>query len=298
MTARTFGLPERMIIDSHTHILPDDFRTDTERFLRADQTFRDLFSSPRARSASAGELIHAMNEAGVDMAVAAGYGWTSIHVAKMSNDYILEAARRQPDRIIPFCSASPLWGREAVLELERCAAAGARGIGELHPDSQGFLNSDFATLAPFFDAARSLDLPVLLHTSEPVGHSYRGKGTVIPELSLALAEAFPQNRFIFAHFGGGLPFYSLMPEVRTALKNVRFDSAASPLLYGPQVYRAASDAAGADSLLFGSDYPLVSQRKALDELERSGGLDDHETALVLGKNAARFLSTGPGRRPA
>jgi hypothetical protein len=189
--------------------------------------------------------------------------------------------------LIPLCSANPIWGSDAISEIERCAAAGARGIGELHPDSQNFLGSDFAALTPFFAAARSLRMPVLIHASEPVGHSYPGKGTVTPGYALALARAFPENVLVFAHFGGGLPFYSLMPEVHRQLKNVYFDSAAFPFLYSPGVFSAVAAAAGADRVLFGSDFPLVSQQRALAEFE-DGGLSESDRVAVLSGNAKRL----------
>jgi predicted TIM-barrel fold metal-dependent hydrolase len=280
-----------MLFDAHTHILPEEFRTQKQRFLERDATFRALCASPKARSATVEELVAEMDRSGVDASVAAGYGWTDIETARCANDYALKAASAHPRRIIPFCSVNPLWGRDAITEVERCAKAGARGIGELHPDTQNFLDSPFETLAPLFNIARLLGLPVLMHTSEPVGHAYPGKGTVTPEYSLALAQAFPSNTFIFAHFGGGLPFYALMPEVRAALQNVWFDSAAFPFLYRPEVFTAATAAAGANRILFASDFPLVTQRRALEEF-RQAELSEEQRAAVLGGNAAGLLGMG------
>jgi predicted TIM-barrel fold metal-dependent hydrolase len=276
-----------MIVDSHTHILPDEFRTERDRILARDMTFRALFSSPKATSASAADLLAEMEQAGVDACAIAGYGWTDFETAQLSNNYLLESARNNPGNLIPLCSVNPLWGKLATDEIERCAAAGARGIGELHPDTQNFLNMDFRSLAPFFDAARSLSLPVLMHSSEPVGHNYPGKGTVTPAYSLALAKAFPKNTFVFAHFGGGLPFYALMPEVRRELANVYFDSAAFPFLYRPEVFSVVGTAAGYDRILFASDFPLLSQQRALDEL-RCTRLADSDFNQITGTNAAQF----------
>ena len=45
---------------------------------------------------------------------------------------------------------------------------------------------------------------------------------------------------IAAHWGGGLPFYALMPEVRDALQNVWFDTAAGHLLYDRRSIDASS----------------------------------------------------------
>lgn len=129
---------------------------------------------------------------------------------------------------------------------------------------------------------------ILVHASEPVGHGYPGKGTVTPDLLMALVSAFPNNTFIFSHFGGGLPFYGLMPEVKSALKNVYFDSAASSFLYTPEVFDVAARAVGAEKIVFASDFPLVTQRRALDEFEQAG-LSPEQSRLVRGANAAQLL---------
>ena len=280
-----------MIIDSHTHILPDEFRRERARILKVDATFAALFSAASAKTADAEALIASMDRAGVDVSVAAGYGWTDEGVARLANDYALDAARRHPGRIFPFCSANPLKGDSAAREVRRCAEAGVKGIGELHPDTQGFSSSDPAILgrlAPLMDAARAFHLPVLVHASEPLGHAYPGKGTFTPDKALALAQAYPANVLIFAHFGGGLPFHALMPEVARSLGNVYFDSAAQPFLYTPSAYAATVAAAGGGRVLFASDFPLTSQQRAL-KAARAGGLDGPDEVRVFGANAARLL---------
>ncbi len=276
------------VFDTCTHVLPPVFGHDRERISRTDATFRSLFANPKAKIVQTEDLVASMDQAGIDMSVCAGFGWTDPGVARESNDYNLEAARSHPDRLVAFCSVNPLWGEDAAAEVRRCSEAGAKGIGELHPDTQGILDADMASLAPVFDAARELGMPVLVHASEPVGHGYPGKGTVTPDLLMALVNAYPNNRFIFSHFGGGLPFYGLMPEVKTALKNVYFDSAAFPFLYRPEVFDVVARAVGAEKILFASDYPVVSQKRALNEFERAG-LSSEQSRLVRGQNAAQLL---------
>ena len=279
----------QLTIDTCTHILPEAFVSERERVSRADRTFRSLFADPKATFAQTKDLIASMDAAGVDVSVCAGFGWTDPEIARESNDYNLEAARSHPDRLVAFCSVNPLWGEDAVAEVRRCHEAGAKGIGELHPDTQGIIDADLAALAPVLDTAKELEMPVLIHASEPVGHGYPGKGTVTPELLMALVNAFPNNTFTFSHFGGGLPFYGLMPEVKSALKNVYFDSAAFPFLYRPEVFDVVARAIGSEKILFASDFPLVTQRRALDEFSGSG-LDAEQSQQVRGANAARLLN--------
>ena len=104
----------QLTIDTCTHVLPETFAVNRERISRADRTFRGLFADPKAKFAQTPDLIASMDEAGVDVSVCAGFGWTDPEVARESNDYNLEAARLHPDRLIAFCSVNPLWGEDAV----------------------------------------------------------------------------------------------------------------------------------------------------------------------------------------
>jgi predicted TIM-barrel fold metal-dependent hydrolase len=79
-----------------------------------------------------------------------------------------------------------------------------------------------------------------------------------------------------------------MPEVATVLRNVYFDTAASPFLYNPQVYAAVSSLVGADKVLFGSDYALLRPHRLLAEIAASS-LTPQEREAVQGGNAARVL---------
>ena len=138
-----------MIIDFHAHLYPPSFKTRREEIIiRQDDTFALLFGNPKARIASAPELLLAMDKSNVDVTVTLGLGWTSLNVAREANEYILRAAASSDDRLIPFCSVNPAWGNEAVQEIERCAARGARGIGELHPDTQNFDITDHNLKCP------------------------------------------------------------------------------------------------------------------------------------------------------
>lgn len=277
-----------MIVDFHTHLLPGSFRSRRESIAGRDATFAALFGAGGAhRMASADELAAAMDEDGVDVSVVMGYGWCDIDTAREANDCLLEAAAKHQGRIAAFCAVHPGWGDAALAEVDRCAAAGAKGIGELHPASQGIDLLRDAPLTPLMRLAEERGLIVAVHGSEPVGHAYPGKGTSTPEKLLGLAERFPDVRFVFAHWGGGLPFYGLMPEVRRALANVHFDSAASPLLYDERVFSAAAQCAGIERVLLGSDYPLVHAGRVIEQARRALSPGDADAAL--GGNAAALL---------
>jgi predicted TIM-barrel fold metal-dependent hydrolase len=108
---------------------------------------------------------------------------------------------------------------------------------------------------------------------------------------LQLASNFPDLTIVLAHWGGGLPFYELMPEIRDALRNVYYDTAASTYLYSFDIFKTVTGITGAHRVLWGTDYPLLSQAKFLARV-RACGLSREDMDAILGGNAARLLRLG------
>jgi len=276
-----------MIIDFHCHVFPPHIKKNRNRYIESDPTFAILYDDKKAKLATTEELIASMDRAGVDKSVILNIGWMTHELTVETNDYILESVARYPDRLIGFCSVQPLAYEAALEEVERCAKAGARGIGELRPDIQMFDLCDDQVMGPLMKMMKKHKLILLSHASEPVGHIYPGKGSVTPDMLYPFIAGYPDITMVLAHWGGGLPFYALMPEVKETLKNVYFDSAASPFLYSPQVYDQVSQLVGAEKILFGSDYPLLEQGRSLQEVAPQMTTEARD--LVLGGNAARLL---------
>ncbi|HSW57654.1 MAG TPA: amidohydrolase family protein, partial [Dehalococcoidales bacterium] len=120
------------------------------------------------------------------------------------------------------------------------------------------------------------------------GHLYPGKGDTTPELIYPFILAYPELRLVCSHWGGGLPFYALMPEVSKTLQNVYFDCAASPYLYRPQIYPQVASLVGAERILFGSDYPLLKPERVVKEIQGSG-LGAEAVNQILSLNARKLL---------
>ena len=277
----------RMIIDFHTHVFPPEVREKRDEYLGRDESFRELYASPKARIATADELLTSMDAAGVDVSVACGFAWRDAELCVRHNDYLLEAAAKSNGRLIALCTVQPS-DKGAREELKRCASAGARGLGELRPVQQGYglIDSEEADLLAW--AADAYDLLLLFHASEPVGHRYPGKAGLPLDQLWRFVEDFPGVTVIAAHWGGGLPFYALMPEVRDVLDRLYVDTAATSLLYRPEVYARGIELVGAERILFGSDFPLIAQEHALEET-RQATVDEGARRLILGENARRLL---------
>ena len=277
-----------MTIDFHTHVFPPQIKKDRQKYVELDPCFAILYSDPKARIATTDELIASMDEADIDISVITNIGWTTHELCLETNDYIMESVARYPERLIGFGTVQPQSPEGAVAEVERCAKAGLKGVGEMRPDIQLLDLTDELMMAPFVEALIRHKLILLTHASEPVGHGYPGKGNITPEVLYPFIINFPELTIVCAHWGGGLPFYALMPEVKKAMANVFFDTAASPLLYTPEIYNQVIQLVGANKILFGSDYPLLAPARLIKEI-KALNLPKETENLILSENARRLL---------
>jgi len=275
-----------VIVDAHTHAFPPEWIADRVNHCRRDRWFGDLYEAPSAKMIDAVALMSAMDSAGVALAIACGWPWLDPGLCREHNDYLAGAARTSNGRLAWLGIVAPT-SSDAAAETERCLALGASGIGELNADAQGVDIAKPGFLADVVAVLTASERPLLLHASEPVGHRYPGKGTATPDRLLTFLSANPELRVVLAHWGGGLPFYELMPEVATHTRNVVYDTAASSYLYRPGVFRAVLDIAGRERVLWASDHPVLGMGKFLERTQRLAAIHPHEWAPVMSDNARR-----------
>ncbi len=106
-----------------------------------------------------------------------------------ANDALLAAAEASEGRLVPFCRVDPR--ADPVGELERCLAAGARGV-KLHPRAERF-DLRHPGVAAVLAVAAERRLPVIVHS-----------GLGIPSLgcdALTLGERYPEAPLVLAHVG-------------------------------------------------------------------------------------------------
>ncbi len=275
----------RPIVDAHTHIFPPEFVRDREAICRRDEWFAELYQNPKSLLATEEDILASMNDAGFRSSIVCGFPWRDSGLCREHNDYLLDVAGRNVGRIAAIATISPT-DHGAAKEAERCFEAGAVGIGELNADAQGFDLSVPTSLKAIADICRDFDKPILFHVSEPVGHLYAGKGTATPDRLLRFLLEYPDVKVVAAHWGGGLPFYELMPEVAELTRNLVYDSAASTYLYRSSVFPSVIDLVGAERVLMGTDYPVLRQDRFVRRILKHDLSDDILDA-ILWRNAAR-----------
>ncbi|HUY99309.1 MAG TPA: amidohydrolase family protein [Thermomicrobiaceae bacterium] len=289
--ARHLSAP--IVVDAHTHVFEPEVCSGRHVYVPRDRWFGHLYQDPRAVLVPVEELIASMDAAGIDHSIVCGFPWADPGLCRAHNDYLNASAGAFPTRISWLATVVP-GDTSAANEAARCFDLGAVGVGELNADAQGFDFREPRELAALAEACQGRDLPILFHVSEPVGHEYPGKGTATPEKFVRFLAAFPDLRVVAAHWGGGLPFYELMPEVAALARNVVYDSAASTYLYRFEVFRAVLDTVGAERVMMASDYPVLRQKRFLRRV-RASGLRPEETGPVLGGNARRVFRLAKGR---
>jgi predicted TIM-barrel fold metal-dependent hydrolase len=280
-------LPARIVVDAHTHVFTSEVVQGRERYVGRDLWFEHLYADPRALLVTGEELLTSMDAAGITQAVVCGFPWHDPGICHEHNDYMAQTCAGSDGRLVWLGTVSPAFDDHAAGEAERCFRLGAVGIGELNADAQRFDLTSPAPLSPLVEVCVAWDRPLMLHVTEPVGHVYPGKGTATPDRLIRFLEHFPLLRVVAAHWGGGLPFYELMPEVARLAERVVYDSAASTYLYRFEVFRTVIDLVGPDRVMFGSDYPVLRQDRFLKRVSLTPWRDADEEASVLGATARR-----------
>jgi uncharacterized protein len=290
------------VVDAHVHLYPPEIngepaawagRTGEAHWAQlCTRTRRD--GRPVQGFPSVEQLLRDMDAAGVALAVLLGWYWEKPEACAAQNRFYASCVRTHPDRLAAFATLHPAAGREAVLaEIRRARDEGLIGLGELSPHSQGYRVDD-PVFHEVLGLAAELRLPVNLHVTDPAAKSYPGR-IVTPLADFTrLARGFPRVTFILAHWGGLLPLVDLSVA---ALPNLFYDTAASPLIYAPDVFRRMLDVVGAERVLFGSDYPLILFPRVETQPGFAGflaqiagaGLTAAERTALLGANATRIL---------
>jgi len=274
-----------MIIDFHTHIFPRDVLISRD-FYMDDPGFKLLYSSDKSVVIDHSELADYILENRLYGAVAMSFPWDGERHCARQNEYMASISGR--NNIYSF-GMIPLCGSKSIrVYAEEIKAYGLYGIGEIAFYKDGMSYSNIKYLREVLEVSSEFDLPVCLHLNEPVGHHYSGKYepsfAVVYELIRDVAGA----AVILSHWGGGMLFYELMPEVRVTLKNVFYDIAATPYLYRSDIYDTALKIIGSEKIIFGSDYPLLGLERYKSSIEAEiNSADDRDN--IFGNNARRIL---------
>jgi predicted TIM-barrel fold metal-dependent hydrolase len=274
-------------IDSHVHITPPGITANWQKYAEKEPYFSLLSNAKHNMFASADDAASMLEKEGFDKAVVFGFAFRDLGLCSYVNDYVIESVKKFPDKLIGFAVAPPA-AQNAAKEIERCFSAGLKGVGELFPAGQEI---DLVKKEAVMDIANTcveLNIPLLLHANETLGHDYAGKTDVPMRHLETFVTNNPNLKIILAHFGGGIFIYETMKEIKEKFKNVYYDTAVTPFIYDERIYSAAKAVGLCERILFGSDFPILPPLRYMDGLNKSA-LSEEEKVMILGENARKLF---------
>jgi predicted TIM-barrel fold metal-dependent hydrolase len=287
-------LSNLVAIDTHVHVECDahgHYSMDDE-LLEASAAY---FKASDNRAPTLEEIAAYYRERRIAAVVFTVDSHTATGHPALSSLEIIEQARAHDDILIPFASVDPNDGASAVARLRDLAVAGARGL-KLHPSLQRFSPNDPAHY-PLYDAIQELRLPMVVHTGQTgIGAGLPGgRGVKLrysdPLLLDDVAADFPDLTVILAH--PSVPWQDIAISMATHKANVFIDlSGWSPKYFPPALVRAAGGPLRR-KVLFGSDYPLITPDRWLNDFAQLE-IKDEARPLILKENAIRVLGLGEG----
>jgi len=300
-----------MIIDAHVHVYSFPSFRDLSRHIRTMEdaiAFRtrypELYQCNNTEEPydNSDQLIADMDKNGVALAI------VQARAGKVSNDLVLQAARRYPDRLIPLARVGhdqeaagylddPTPAREqAPEELERALGSmGMKGVGgthiraftdEIHPERIAkHLDGIMRVVAKY-------EVPIQFPTAwtQFPGGLYWGDPLWVDEV----APRYPNVPIILQKMGRSIARY-FDSAMTVALRNVNvyFDVVGT----SPQHLRFAIDKLGADRIMFGTDWSATwhwlrvpatlheIRMKVLDDAK----LTEAEREQILWKTATKIF---------
>ena len=270
-----------MIVDFHVHPFTEESLTMLPEAFWAHP--RQNFGIQH-QAITIDTMLGHMDEAGVDKAVLLALDAETTGGGIVPNDYVAGLVQQHPARFIGFASVDPGRGADAAAaEIERAFRdLSLQGI-KLHPVYQGFAPND-PRCYPIYEVAVAYDRPILFHT----GHTFVG-GRVkygIPTLLDDVAHDFPHLKIVAAHFG--FPWTEEVCSLAWIRQNVHVELSGWAPRHIPETVWRLGRRFFPDRMVFGSDYPVLMQKRWLSEFADLP-LPDSVKADVLGGTAARLL---------
>jgi uncharacterized protein len=212
---------------------------------------------------------------------------------RLGNDEVLEAARANPDVLIPFASVDPHKGKLAVREARELIEAGVRGF-KFHPNTQAFWPNDRLAY-PLYEVIAAAGLIALFHTGTTgIGAGLPGGAGVHLKYSNPMcvddvAADVPELDIILAH--PSFPWQEEALAVAVHKPNVYIDLSGWSPKYFPEILVQYINTRLKDKMLFGSDFPLITPDRWLGDFEKLP-IKDEVRPLVLKQNAVKLLGLG------
>ncbi len=327
------------IVDAHNHYIPREAAAKANAGGEVTSKGRGLNPNIGQRRVFDIEAnLRHMEDCGVDMAVLALANWlgTGLPACQAINDGYAKLMKDYPGRFIPVAHVPYQDGAVALTELDRAInVLGLKGVTALTSIRDITLDSE--AMFPLYEKVSQMDLPIVVHPTvkQPLwgGVKYDMSSSVSREYEIAksvvevmqgVLPRYPDLKFLFAHYGGGMPalkgrvmsWFRLPPEAdvpeenrevpRTIREVEDFQVMKTFNKYFDKIYfdmagfggwmpiaKVALMAIKRNRLCFGTDYPFEFRRpgdlKAYIAAIKKLEIPDKEKESLLGGNVLKLF---------
>ena len=226
--------------------------------------------------------LAAMDKAGVELALLAA--WHDPAGPLISNEEVSAQIDEAPDRFRGLASVDLKNPMQAVREIRRWVDA-QRFVGvrivpwlwDLPPNDRRYY--------PVYAACIEAGVPFCTQIGHTGPLCRSEPGRPIPYLDDVLLD-FPELTVVGGHVG--FPWVNEIVSLAFKYPNLYIDTSAYALNRLPSDFVAFMKGPGAKRVMFGTNWPMISPRKCLENLD-SLGLSDEQRAAFLSENAKRVF---------
>ena len=256
-------------IDMHSHIFPPGV---AEKVI---DTLERYYGSRWCGTGELDDLLRNLRQARIARSVIFSSATKPSQVIPINN-FLSRIQRQYPELLLAFGTLHPDF-EDCAAEIARIRKLGLSGL-KFHPDFQQFCIDD-PRMDRIYEAVGG-SLVLLFHIGD------RRTQYSKPERLLRIHRKFPELKLVAAHMGG----YSEWDQAWKYLigRDLWLDLSSTIRFIGPREVRRMVEAHGSDRVLFASDYPATSHRRAVEEV-RSLGLPDTDNEKIFFRNAEKLL---------
>ena len=203
----------------------------------------------------------------------------------MSNDDLVQLLQEYPGRFIGFAGVDGHDGQDALQEIEKYVVQGPlKGVVVEPGFGEDPSAVDDARMMPIYELCEKKNIPVILGFG---GMLHPSLEKMDPKSVDRLALQFPNLRMLLSH--GGWPFVQEIVWIALMRKNVYV----MPDLYMyatpfTSEYAAAVNTVIKDKIIYGSAYPIVSQKESVEQYLNCGVRGEFLENMMF-RNALQFL---------
>lgn len=304
-----------MIIDAHSHWLPDEIIENAHFFHKGWGDIEAQVKMMQGQGIDKAVLIYPTSDAHLKMG---SYGL----VSRLFNDYAGLIIKRFPGKFIGAAVLPVDNSEDMIAELKRTTGElGFRAIS-LATSYNGVYLDDKRFL-PVYKIAAEKNIPIFVHSQivNPIGYERVQDPLLTPVIEyvfdtticigrLLMADIlrdYPGLKFIFANFGGAIPFLAhRFDATYQMLRGMNFvkDLKGSPTDYLKNIYvdtggdkvksnfLLALELFGPGHILWGSDWPAKKDISGAIKAVRDLDIPEEDKKNILGGNLERIFKEG------